>query len=275
MTAETVITLVGPAAVELARSLHGHMDILANDAADVFVDTPLDDESRHRLNMGAADVFIQPAATRRKKVLLADMESTLIENELVDDLADRRGVGAAIKAITLQGMQGDMSFNQSLIQRIALLQGTPESELQAVLAGWRASPGCQQMIAMLKAADIPVWLVSSGFSCFTQPIGAALGCIVTPGNELLIENGVLTGHVAAPIKNKETKRAVVDAVCLELGITPSDVAAVGDGANDLPMLQAVGAGFGHKAKPAVAAACAFNIRHSDLRAIAFSFGLKA
>lgn len=270
----TVITLVGAPAVELARTLNGHMEVLASDAADVFVDAPLDDESRVRIANAPVDVFIQPAATRRKRVLLADMESTLIENEFLDDMADRLGLGEKVKEITQRGMEGGMDFAESLRQRAKLLQGAPASIIDDVLAGWRPSAGVREMIGMLQLADIPVWLVSSGFSCFTMPIGKALGCEVKVGNELLLNGDKLAGTVGDPIRDKHTKRAVLDDACTTLGIGLADTAAVGDGSNDLLMLQAAGAGFGHQAKPVVAAACKFNIRHSDLRAIAYAFGHK-
>lgn len=270
----SVVTIVGIPAIELARTINGRVDIMAADAADVFVDGPLDGESRARLANAAVDFFIQPAAGRCKRVLLADMESTLIENEFLDDLAEYLGLGAHVKAVTKRGMEGGMDFQESLQLRMQLLKGAPVAALDAVLANWRPSAGVQAMMAMLKSAQIPVWLVSSGFTHFTQPVGKALGCVVKPGNAFIIADGRLTGDVATPIKDKHSKRATLDEACTELGLQLAETAAVGDGANDLLMLQAAGAGFGFRAKPAVAAAAPFNIRHSDLRAIAFAFGLK-
>lgn len=276
-----VITLVGndarAAALGIAQQMVGHVDVLTDDATDVFIANEPTIEQRAYLATftTAVDLFVQPVAGRQKRVLLADMESTLIENEFLDDIAARYGVAAQVKAITQRGMEGGMSFQESLQQRLELLRGAPVALLDDALANWRPSPGVKQMMAMLTAAQIPVWLVSSGFTYFTEAIGAAFGCVVQPGNVLEIEAGRLRGSALPPIKDQYSKRAALDAACTTYNITLVETAAVGDGANDLLMLQAAGAGFGHRAKPAVADACRFNIRHSDLRAIAFAFGLKS
>lgn len=270
----TVVTVVGKGAIDLARTISNEIAVLAEDAADIFVDGEVTTQHMELLTSAKVDVFIQPVAGRQKRVLLADMESTLIENEFLDDIAEHLGIAAQVKQITQRGMEGGISFEESLRQRLLLLKDAPVQVLQDVLAGYRPSKGVQQMMAMLHAAGIPVWLVSSGFTFFTEPVGTALGCVVQPANVFDVQNGRLTGKLLPPIKDKHAKRAALDAACQQYGITPAEVAAIGDGANDLLMLRAAGTSFGYHAKPVVAAACRFTIQHSDLRAVAFAFGLQ-
>ena len=272
-----VITLVAPhgqlsaeQVTAVAAPLGARIDWLApHTACDLFCDSvPAD------FSITGADVFIQPAATRRKKILLADMESTLIEQELLDELAVRRGVADEVRRITQQGMEGKADFVQGLQARMHLLRGTPLADMQAVAAAATLSAGAETLVRTLAAHGIPTWIVSSGLTVFTQAIAERLGIDHHEGNVAGITDDTLDGAVATPVRDKFAKQEAVARAAQAVGGTAADVAAVGDGANDLLMLAACGAGFAYRAKPVVADAARFRIQHSDLTAILYAMGFR-
>ncbi|MFD0982351.1 phosphoserine phosphatase SerB [Tropicimonas aquimaris] len=219
------------------------------------------------------DLVVQPAEGRRKRMLLADMDSTMIGQECIDELADEAGVGARVKEITARAMNGELDFEGALRERVGLLKGLPEGVIAKVLAERITyTPGGRELIATMKANSGYAALVSGGFTAFTAQVAAGLGFDEHRANTLLVENGVLTGVPSEPILGREAKVAALKEITARLGITAADVLAVGDGANDLGMLELAGAGVALHAKPSVAAQCDIRINHGDLTALLFIQG---
>lgn len=214
------------------------------------------------------DLCVQPAVGRRKRMLLADMDSTMIRQECIDELADMAGVGAHVAAITARAMNGELEFEAALDERVALLKGLPVSVIDRVLAERiTLMPGGKVLLATMKANGGHAALVSGGFTAFTARIAAMLGFDEHRANTLEAEGGLLTGTVARPILGRQAKVDALDQITARLGITAADVMAVGDGANDLGMLGRAGAGVALHAKPSVAAQCDLRINHGDLTAL--------
>ncbi|MBE0412254.1 phosphoserine phosphatase SerB [Yoonia sp.] len=225
------------------------------------------------LQRACVDLVIQPSDNRRKKMLLADMDSTMIRQECIDELADEAGVGAHVADITARAMNGELNFEAALIERVGLLKGLPEPIIEQVLdQRITYMPGGYELVATMKAHGAYAALVSGGFTAFTARVAAALGFDENRANTLLVADGKLTGDVARPILGKEAKvQALVD-ITQRLGIMQADVLAVGDGANDLGMLGQAGSGVALHAKPAVQAQCDIRINHGDLTALLFIQG---
>ncbi|MBE2276906.1 MAG: phosphoserine phosphatase SerB [Rhodobacteraceae bacterium] len=219
------------------------------------------------------DLMVQPAEGRRKKLLLADMDSTMIGQECIDELADEAGVGARVAAITARAMNGELDFEAALRERVALLKGLPEAVIDRV---WREritfTPGGQALVATMKANGARAALVSGGFTAFTSRVAVALGFDESRANRLLAEGGVLTGAVAEPILGREAKVQALAGIAAAMGISEAEAMAVGDGANDLGMLGRAGAGVALHAKPSVAAQCDIRVNHGDLTALLFLQG---
>ena len=233
----------------------------------------LGERVRHALDPLPVDVVVHPEAGRRKRLFLADMDSTMIGQECIDELADVVGIKAHIAAITERAMRGEIAFEPALRERVALLAGLPESAIAQVLADRiRHTPGGRRLIATMAAAGTTCVLVSGGFTHFTGPVAAALGFHAHHSNVLLVEDGRLTGTVAEPIQGREAKRAHLEAYAARLGIGLADTLAVGDGANDLAMIEAAGLGVAFRAKPAVRARADAAIDHADLTAILYLQG---
>ena len=219
------------------------------------------------------DMVIQPSQGRRKRLLLADMDSTMIEQECIDELADEAGVGAHVAGITARAMNGELDFEAALSERVALLQGLPEATIARVLATRiTLMPGGPALLATMKANGAHAALVSGGFTAFTTAIAAKLGFDEHRANILLAEGGRLTGKVALPILGKAAKLDALNQITARLGISCQEAMAVGDGANDLAMLQHAGAGVALHAKPSVAAQCDIRINHGDLTALLYIQG---
>ena len=219
------------------------------------------------------DLAIQPAAGRKKRVLLADMDSTMIGQECIDELADVAGIGAHVAAITARAMNGELDFDEALTARVALLRDLPETVIAEVLASRITyTPGGAALVATMRAAGGYAALVSGGFTAFTAAVAAQLGFDENRANQLEIAHGRLTGRVIAPILGRAAKVAALEEICARLGCAAEDVIAVGDGANDLGMLGRAGAGVALHAKPAVAAQCQLRITHGDLSALLFLQG---
>ncbi len=239
------------------------VDRLPEDAAAIADDTRL----------AGFDLVIQPTEGRRKAVLLADMDSTMIEQECIDELADMAGVGPRVADITARAMNGELNFHEALIERVALLAGLDERVIQQVLdERITIAPGGRVLIATMRAQGAYCALVSGGFTAFTAPIAAELGFHEHRANTLLADDGVLTGHVGLPILGREAKIEALEQIATQHGLTPADAIVVGDGANDLGMIQRAGSGVALHAKPVVAAQAGMRIDHGDLTALLYIQG---
>ncbi|RBO53700.1 phosphoserine phosphatase SerB [Rhodovulum sp. BSW8] len=219
------------------------------------------------------DLVAQPAEGRRKRLLIADMDSTMIQQECIDELAAEAGVGPRVAEITARAMNGELDFHGALRERVGLLKGLDARVIDKVLAERITfMPGGHVLVATMKANGAHALLVSGGFTNFASKVGAALGFDEYRANTLLIEDGRLTGTVAEPILGREAKVAALREVTERLGIGVEDALAVGDGANDLGMLGLAGAGVALHAKPSVAAQCELRVNHGDLTALLYLQG---
>lgn len=219
------------------------------------------------------DLVVQPTEGRRKKMLLADMDSTMIHQECIDELAEEAGVGARVKQITARAMNGELDFDGALRERVGLLDGLPETVIAKVLAERiTLMPGGPTLLATMKADGAYAALVSGGFTAFTTAIAAKLGFDENRANTLEVANGHLTGNVTPPILGREAKVSALTEITSRLNISPTEVLAVGDGANDLGMLHLAGSGVALHAKPSVQAECNIRINHGDLTALLYLQG---
>ncbi|MFN4202161.1 MAG: phosphoserine phosphatase SerB [Tabrizicola sp.] len=219
------------------------------------------------------DMVVQPAEGRRKRLLIADMDSTMIRQECIDELADEAGVGARVAEITARAMNGELDFEGALRERVGLLRGLPEAVIGRVLRDRiTLMPGGRVLLATMKANGAHAALVSGGFTAFTSAVAGMLGFDENRANMLHVEGGKLAGTVAEPILGKEAKLQALTEITGRLGITPAEALAVGDGANDLPMLKAAGTGVALHAKPRVQAECAIRVNHGDLTALLYLQG---
>ena len=219
------------------------------------------------------DLAVQRAEGRKKRLLIADMDSTMIRQECIDELADEAGVGPHVAGITARAMNGELDFEAALKERVALLRGLPTATIQSVLNDRiTLMPGGPELLATMKANGAYTLLVSGGFTAFTDAIAGKLGFDENRANTLLAHESKLTGEVALPILGKAAKLQALEEVTARLGITPEDAIAVGDGANDLAMLKRAGAGVALHAKPVVAAECQLRVNHGDLTALLYLQG---
>lgn len=221
------------------------------------------------------DVVIQEQETRRKKILIADMDSTMIGQECIDELAAEVGLKEKVSAITARAMNGEIAFEPALRERVALLKGLPVSVVDDVIEKRiTLTPGGKELIATMKAKGYYTALVSGGFTVFTGRVAAMLGFDENRANLLGEENGLLDGTVAEPILGKQAKVDALNDIAGKLGLTPDEAMAVGDGANDLGMLHLAGSGVALHAKPAVAAEAQMRIDHGDLTALLYIQGYR-
>jgi phosphoserine phosphatase len=219
------------------------------------------------------DLVVQPSQGRKKRLLIADMDSTMIQQECIDELADEAGVGAYVANITARAMNGELDFESALRERVGLLRDLPEAVIARVIRDRiTLMPGGPALVATMKANGAYCALVSGGFTAFTAQIAGVLGFDENRANTLLIEGGKLTGAVAEPILGKAAKVQALEQISARLGLTPAQAIAVGDGANDLGMLGLAGAGVALHAKPSVAAQCDIRVNHGDLTALLYLQG---
>lgn len=214
-------------------------------------------------------------SSRRKKLLVADMESTIIEQECLDELADHMGLRGRISGITARAMRGEIAFETALAERVALLKGLEASALER-LYDERITlvPGARELVATMRQHGAYCALVSGGFTYFTGRIAARLGFDTHQANRLDIVDGRIAGTVTPPILGREAKLAALDRLRSELGLQAKETLAVGDGANDLDMIRAAGLGVAFRAKPIVAAEAKASIRHGDLTALLYLQGYR-
>ena len=220
------------------------------------------------------DVIVQPAQGREKKLIVADMDSTMITVECIDELADYAGIKPQIAEVTEAAMRGELDFAAALDARVALLKGLKESAIDRCLAERvQDSPGAATLIQTMRARGAKSVLVSGGFTRFAEPVGARIGFDRVIANTLTIEDASLTGSVGKPIVDASTKQATLLAEAEALGIPLSATMAIGDGANDLAMISEAGLGVAYRAKPVVAAAAGARLDHAPLTALLHAQGI--
>jgi phosphoserine phosphatase len=220
------------------------------------------------------DVLFQPARGRRKRLLVADLEATIIENEMLDELAEPIGLRPQVAAITRRAMNGEIDFAAALEARVALLRGMEVGRLEDAAARIRLTSGARALVATMRRCGAATALVSSGFAVFAEPVAAALGFDRVIANRLELAQGRITGIVHAPIVTGDTKREALLALAAELGLAPAETIAVGDGANDLPMLAAAGIGIAFRPKPRVAEVARWRLDHADLTGLLYAQGYR-
>jgi len=271
-----------PSALEQARRIlpdAGPAKMLGPDAADIsFSAENVPDQSALAADLralaGRLDVVVQPAADRRKKLFLADMDSTMIRQECIDELADYAGLKSHVAAITERAMRGEIAFEPALRERVALLEGLPVSVVEEVIhKRIKLTPGGRTLIATMRANGARTCMVSGGFTLFTDRIAAMIGFDESRANTLtLLDGHKLAGKVAEPIFGRDGKRAALIELRSELGLAKVETIAIGDGANDLDMILEAGLGVAFHAKPKVATAAAARIDHCDLTAVLYVQG---
>jgi phosphoserine phosphatase len=221
------------------------------------------------------DIVVQPQIARRKKLFLADMDSTMIGQECIDELADFAGLKAHVAAITERAMRGEIEFEPALRERVALLKGLPISVVDEVLAKRiTLTPGARELVATMRAHGAYTCLISGGFTLFTNAIAAMIGFDENRGNALLVEDGKFSGKVAEPILGRAAKLATLVELREAFDLDDIDTLVAGDGANDLGMIQKAGLGVAYHAKPAVAAVAHTRIDHGDLTALLYMQGYR-
>ena len=219
------------------------------------------------------DIVVQPIATRRKKLFLADMDSTMIGQECIDELADFVGLKAYVAGITERAMRGEIAFEPALRERVALLKGLSVDVVDKVIAERiTLTPGGRELVMTMRAHGAYTCLISGGFTLFTQAIAKKIGFAENRGNELIFESGKLTGEVKEPIIGRAAKLATLVELRESFDLDNIDTLVAGDGANDLGMIQQAGLGVAYHAKPAVAASAAARIDHGDLTALLYAQG---
>jgi phosphoserine phosphatase len=255
-------------------------------AAGVAADLPFSSEQRDyraladrvRAALAGApiDVVVQGASGRRKKLFLADMDSTMIGQECIDELADHVAMKREVAAITEQAMRGEIEFEQALRQRVALLKGLPAAAADEVIdKRIRLTPGARTLVATMRRHGAYTCLVTGGFTLFTRRIAAIIGFDENRANKLLVDaDGRLTGQVAEPIFGREAKLATLVELRQRLRLGIEETLVAGDGANDIPMIEAAGLGLAYHAKPKAAAAAAARIDHGDLTALLYAQGYR-
>ncbi|MFT9361686.1 phosphoserine phosphatase SerB [Acetobacter okinawensis] len=285
-----VLTLVAPraattldtATISLARDIvraSGETVILSSGEA---VDIPCPSKARDMLPQlhaelgGKVDAVITAAQDRRKKLLVSDMDSTIVANETLDDLASLAGIGDKVAAITTRSMNGELDFATSLRERVALLKGLPVSLLEKAWQDVRLNPGAVELVRTMRAHGAYTALVSGGFTFFTSRVAALCGFEENHANTLLTdESGHLTGAPGLPILGAQTKLDLLHKLTSHHTLADTATLAIGDGANDLPMLGAAGLGIAYFAKPVVRQAIAAQINHTSLRTALFMQGYPA
>jgi len=275
-----VLTLVGPEAETLAAALAlGQIVPLGPNAVDVTFEgevAAVRERVIAAIGDRPVDFAVQPALNRRKRLLIADMDSTIINVECLDELADFAGVKDRVSEITERAMRGELAFEGALRERVGMLKGLATTALQTCFdERVRLNPGAETLVRTMAAHGARCALVSGGFTFFTSRVAEAAGFHLNRANTLIEQGEALTGEVGDPILGKEAKLAALEEETAALGLTPADALAVGDGANDLAMIEAAGLGVAYRAKPIVAAQADAKVDHADLTALLYFQGYRA
>lgn len=258
---------------QVAARLRAQPRRLSPNAVEIPFDGPAP-----QIDLGGApvDLNIVPASGRQKAMLIADMDSTIIPVECIDELADFAGVKPQVAEITERAMQGELDFEAAIDARVGLLAGLPVSALQGCYdSRVSLNPGAADLVGHMNKAGAMTALVSGGFTFFTERVASAAGFRFNNANRLEVADDTLTGKVLRPILGRAAKAEALQALCAERGITPDQVIAVGDGANDLDMIEMAGLGVAFHAKPALRAAADAVLEHSDLTALLALQGFSA
>lgn len=272
---------LSPELAKMARSAAGATEIIwlaEGIACDLTLPpdthhTACDTALRNAIGQHPVDIAIQPAKTRRKKALIADMDSTMIEQECIDELAAEVGVKDRVAALTAKAMNGEIDFEEAVIERVSLLEGLPAGIAEKIIEERVTfASGGHQLVHTMKANGAYTALVSGGFTTFTSRIAAALGFDENRANVLEETEGKLTGKVRKPILGADAKVDALEDIAQARDLDTEDFVAVGDGANDLPMLKLAGTGVALHAKPSVAAQASTVINHGDLTALLYLQG---
>lgn len=271
---------------DVAQSLEGAgLRVTATDwlaparACDLLVDGVEDAAETGRLvdrTLGdaAVDRAVLPVAGRRKRLLISDMDSTVVLNETLDDLAVFAGVGEQVAAITRLSMEGRIDFIEAIETRVGLLRGLPAATLESAFEEVRITPGAVTAVRTMRQHGVHTVLVSGGFRYFTTRVARFVGFHEEEANELEVAEGRLTGRIVPPIINRDGKVRALHRIAAGKGIDIGDTLAVGDGANDLGMIEAAGLGVGFRGKPVVAERARVNLRHTDLSSLLFIQGYR-
>ncbi len=218
------------------------------------------------------DVNVVPRDARRKSLLIADMDSTIVTSETLDDMATIAGLSDAILPITARAMRGELDFEAALDERLALFAGRPASLVDDALAAVTLSAGAEVLVRTMRRSGASCYLISGGFTAITGPIAARCGFNGDHANILDIKDGRLLGSVTKPVLDANAKARFLAHYCAELGISAAEAACIGDGANDLPMLQTAGFGVAYQGKPLLRQHIALQLNHTDLRGLLFLQG---
>jgi phosphoserine phosphatase len=245
------------------------------EAADVpLAAVPDMDAVRTALDGAPIDAIATAMEGRRKSLLIADMDSTIVTGETLDELADFAGLKERISAITARAMNGELDFKAALRERVAMLRGLPLDALDKAWQRVRLTPGARELVATMRAHGAYSALVSGGFTFFTGRVAALVGFDMHRSNVLLDDGAALIGRVAEPILDRDSKLETLTRLATERGLPMSATLAVGDGANDLDMIRAAGLGVAFRAKPIVAAEARARVDHANLRALLFAQGYR-
>ncbi len=270
-------------AVHAATGISGEPTWLSpGEACEIAIEAPRPDAARQfaaklarRYAERPVDIAVVPTSNRRKRLLVADMDSTIIQQECIDEMADVLGLKPRIAAITERAMRGELAFEEALRERLSLLAGITESQLQDVYdSRVQLMPGARTLVATMKANGATAALVSGGFTFFTSRVAKAVGFDAHHSNTLEMTDGRLSGHVVGPILGREAKLATLQDYTRQLSLDATETLAVGDGANDLDMIRAAGLGVAYRAKPIVAAQAHAAITHGDLTALLYLQGYR-
>ena len=275
MTSAIVLTSANGVSEEAAAAVEGSAERLGPNGVAIPAPAAALAPARAALAEAAIDVN-WVSELRPRRLFLADMDSTIVTVECIDELAAEAGVGGQVAAITEQAMRGELDFAGALKARVALLKGLQLTVVERV-AQERVplSPGAETLVRTMNALGALTALVSGGFTFFTERVAARVGFQRNRANTLLAENGALTGAPGEPILGRDAKRDALEALAAEIGVAPSEAIAVGDGANDLAMVRAAGLGVAYRAKPALAAEADARLDHSDLTALLHLQGVRA
>jgi len=273
---DALLSKLAQALPESAKLIRLDRQIAIDVAFSARSQTELDEISakiRKSLSNEPVDIIIQPTLHRRKSLFVADMDSTMIGQECIDELAAELRVKQKVAKITERAMRGELEFDSALRERVRLLEGLDAMVIPKVISEKiTITPGARTLISTLRSQGVYTALVSGGFTLFTSRIGATIGFDEDRANTLMLHNGKLTGEVAEPILGREAKRATLIELREQFALQPEETLAIGDGANDLDMIQEAGLGVAFRAKPAVAAAADARIDHADLTALLYAQG---
>ena len=286
-----VLTLVAPSSPQLSEAIlntifeefrqlkiNPQLNWLSeNEACDLYFSgmdcDAVDKLVRKKINGLSIDLAVQPAENRTKKILIANMDSTIITTESLDEIADFFGLKEEISTITAEAMNGKIPFERALIERVAMLKGFSDKCIAEIIANFSYSKGAKVLVKTMNKNGSLTALVSGGFRQFTNHVRDALGFTLDFGNELEIKEGKFTGRIVGDVLTGSVKKQIMDLLMDQHRLSYSEVLAVGDGANDIPMLLAAGLGVGYRAKSIVAEKVRFNISHAGLEALLFFQGI--